>query len=350
MKFSVSALLLICTLATHAQTTHLQYTVAKWQGNKAAAVSVTFDDCMLSQFENAIPVLNDEARKIPATFFLTGESIPANAESIIGAYRAGHEIANHSYTHPPKLADLSVSEIKSELERCQDATYQLFHKAVSYTMAYPNGSGQGNEAKDSMVRDILKTLFIGARATQIKSSRINDYLWEDPFTNESYYRVNSAMITDSFSVIDFKSDLDEAILKGGWYCATYHGIETGWVITSMAHFTAQMDEIIKKKDQLWIATFGDVVAYHKERNAATLTIVRENNRKWILSLSDTLSAAVPYTVPLTIRIKTPSGWVIKSIKQKGKTLAYHIDGDIVQFNAVPDSGKIVFTKKSIRYF
>jgi hypothetical protein len=42
------------------------------------------------------------------------------------------------------------------------------------------------------------------------------------------------MVTDGFSVSDFKSDLDEVISKGGWYCATYHGIETGWVITSTA--------------------------------------------------------------------------------------------------------------------
>jgi hypothetical protein len=37
-------------------------------------------------------------------------------------------------------------------------------------MAYPNGSGQDNEAKDLKVRDVLKRYFIGARATQIKPS------------------------------------------------------------------------------------------------------------------------------------------------------------------------------------
>jgi hypothetical protein len=62
-----------------------------------------------------------------------------------------------------------------------------------------------------MVRTLLKKYFIGARATQIKSSRINEYLWEEPFTNDSYFRVNSAMITDGFSVSDFVSDLEEAI-------------------------------------------------------------------------------------------------------------------------------------------
>ncbi len=283
------ALLIICTLKGYTQPAQLQYTISKWQGNKAAAVSVTFDDCMPSQFENAIPVLNDASRKIPATFFLTGKSINANAESIKTAYQAKHEIANHSYTHPPKLADLGKAEIESELKSCQNATYSLFNKTVSFTFAYPNGSGQDNEVKDLLLINILKSYFIAARATQIKPSRINEYLWEAPFTNDSYYRVNSPMITDGFSVSDFKSDLNEAISKGGWYCATYHGIETGWVITGKALFTSHMDEIVKKKDQLWVATFRDVVTYHKERNSATLSVAKERKGKWKLMLTDTLS-------------------------------------------------------------
>ena len=79
LKPLLVALLTMGMLTGYTQSTPLQYTIAKWPGNKAAAVSVTFDDCMPSQFENAIPVLNDPSRKIPATFFLTGKSINANA-------------------------------------------------------------------------------------------------------------------------------------------------------------------------------------------------------------------------------------------------------------------------------
>jgi chitin deacetylase len=344
MKYLVLASFIGSTLTGYGQSTRLYYTIAQWQGAKAAAVSITFDDCMPSQFENAIPVLNDPSGKIPATFFLTGKSISANAASIMQAYQAGHEIANHSYTHPPKLADLGAAEIDTELKCCQDATYQLFRKPVSYTMAYPNGSGQGHEPKDDAVRKILKNYFIGARATQIKASRINEYRWEEPFTNDSYYRVNSAMMSDSFSVADFSNDLAEAIKKGGWYCATYHGIEAGWIITSKALFAAHIDALRSKRDDLWIATFRDVVAYHKERSSSSLSVVSESPRKWRLFLTDTLPDNTAYNVPLTIRIKIPSAWIIKSIKQNRKTLVYQLEGDIIQFDAVPDAGAIVFKK------
>ncbi|MEJ7588900.1 MAG: hypothetical protein WKI04_15195 [Ferruginibacter sp.] len=153
------------------------------------------------------------------------------------------------------------------------------------------------------------------------------------------------MINDGFSVSDCSNDLDEAISKGGLYCATYHGIETGWVITGKVLFTSHMDALIKKKDQLWIATFREVVAYHREGNSATLSVVAESRRKWRLRLTDTLSDNIAYNVPLTIRIKKPSGRRLKSIKQNGRKIPYRTDGDSIQFDAVPDNRVIVFTKR-----
>jgi dipeptidyl aminopeptidase/acylaminoacyl peptidase len=43
----------------------------------------------------------------------------------------------------------------------------------------------------------------------------------------------------------------------------------------------------------------------------------------------------------------PADWAIKSIKQHRKKLAFHRDGNFIQFDAVPDGGKIVFTRKSV---
>ncbi len=339
--------LLLCFLNANAQLNVLDYEIAKWRGNKQAAVSVTFDDCIPSQFKNAIPVLNDESRKIPATFFLTGKSISKNVSSLKQAHLANHELANHSFTHPIKLAELSPSEIEAELKQCQDAIYGLFNRKLSYTMAYPNGSGQGKEPKDLVLREILKRYAIGARATQIKPSRINEYFWDSPFTNDSYYRVNSAMISEGFAASDFVSDLNEAISNRGWYCATYHGIEGGWIITSKALFTLHMDELIKKKDQLWIATFKDVIAYHKERNSAKLSVLKETKRELKVSLTDTLSDDEAFNIPLTIRIKTP-GMNIKSVTQNGQKLRYKKHLDTLEFDAVPDRGDINIRKRSKR--
>lgn len=49
-----------------------QTTISKWQGNKKAAVSITYDDGIISQFTVARPIMNN--LNLPATFFvLTGK-------------------------------------------------------------------------------------------------------------------------------------------------------------------------------------------------------------------------------------------------------------------------------------
>jgi peptidoglycan/xylan/chitin deacetylase (PgdA/CDA1 family) len=61
---------------------------------------------------------------IPATFFCIGEELeksPAAAALIQQAHREGHEIANHTYSHPFGLTALSAADIGKEVRDCSDA-------------------------------------------------------------------------------------------------------------------------------------------------------------------------------------------------------------------------------------
>jgi peptidoglycan/xylan/chitin deacetylase (PgdA/CDA1 family) len=346
MKLSVFLLILIATGPWSFSQTKLEYTIAPWQGNKKAAVSVSFDDCMPSQFENAIPVLNAANRKIPATFFLTAKSIAKNAQSIINAHKNKHEIANHSTTHP-SFRELSPTGIEAELLNCQDTIRNLFNGQVSFTMAYPNGNGGDSTPQDSLIRTIVSKYFIGARATQIKPSAINEYIWAKPFVDDSYYLVNSPMIADGYTRKKFGKDLQKAIAKGGWYAPTYHGVGGGWIITSTDLFTSHMDELQKRKDQLWIATFKDVIAYHRERNCSRLNVISESDERLHLELTDTLKNDAIFNMPLTIRMKKTAGWAVRSISQSNTALKYRLENKTIQFDAIPDGGPIIIRKKTI---
>ncbi len=65
-------------------------------------------------------VLKDlDKHKITATFFVIGSKVkayPALAREVVAA---GHELANHTYTHP-FLSKLSASRVHDELTRCQE--------------------------------------------------------------------------------------------------------------------------------------------------------------------------------------------------------------------------------------
>ncbi len=72
-----------------------------WPGGARAAVSLTYDDGLDSQIENAAPDLEDAGLK--ATFFLTQENVDERLREWQAIHKRGHEVGNHSMTHPCDL-------------------------------------------------------------------------------------------------------------------------------------------------------------------------------------------------------------------------------------------------------
>src|SRR5437588_9377416 len=82
-------------------------------------VALTFDDGPSAKLT---PRLLDllAARHIKATFFLIGENAADYREIVAREAREGHEIANHSWSHPT-LAKMSDDGVRSQLRRTEDA-------------------------------------------------------------------------------------------------------------------------------------------------------------------------------------------------------------------------------------
>lgn len=90
---------------------------------KGMYVALTFDDGPGRLTPEFLDLL--EREKIPATFFMIGESIELHAETVQRIIRSGHEIGNHSMSHR-KLTDLPEAEICKEVEGFQLLTAQRF--------------------------------------------------------------------------------------------------------------------------------------------------------------------------------------------------------------------------------
>jgi len=61
-------------------------------------------------------------RNLKATFFIIGANAKLYPDLVKAVHEGGHEVANHSYTHP-QLSKLSNEKVKQELERTQEAIY-----------------------------------------------------------------------------------------------------------------------------------------------------------------------------------------------------------------------------------
>ncbi|MDH3228705.1 MAG: polysaccharide deacetylase family protein [Alphaproteobacteria bacterium] len=93
----------------------------------AGAIALTFDDGPHPERTPAILDLLAGA-DAKATFFLVGERAAEHPEIVRRIAREGHEIGNHSWSHPwmPKL---SAGRIETELLRCQEVIAGITQQA-----------------------------------------------------------------------------------------------------------------------------------------------------------------------------------------------------------------------------
>ena len=82
-------------------------------------IAMTFDD---GPSATLTPKLLDllAAHHIKATFFVIGENVAEHPEIVARAAREGHEIGNHSWSHP-NFGNMSDQSVRSQLQRTDDA-------------------------------------------------------------------------------------------------------------------------------------------------------------------------------------------------------------------------------------
>ncbi|MEJ7588885.1 MAG: polysaccharide deacetylase family protein [Ferruginibacter sp.] len=326
---------------SYAQSVAPAYSIAPWFNDKKAAVSLTFDDGISGQFAIAVPLLNQYG--FTSTFFITPGILTSQLikdKLIADAAKAGHEIANHSLTHP-HFDSIAPADITSEIIQSNEAIKKYTRPGQSLTHAYPFGEGGQETEKGLQIRSIIKQYFIGARATRNKVIPFNDYHFaREP---DDYFKINSDIIADSASMAEFTTHLDATISSGGWYVPCYHGIENGWLIVPKENFQMELQALQERKEMVWIATFENVLKYHRQRNCTKLRGTAENNDSWILELRDTLNNEATWNHPLTIHLKL-NGRKVKSIRQGNKKILFIISPNEMIFNAVPGRNKIIVTK------
>lgn len=105
------SVLLIMILATSVPISLTQASAASQK-----LVAITFDDGPSGYTPKLLDGL--KARGAKATFFCVGTNASAHADTLKRMVNEGHQIANHTYSHP-QLTKLGASEIQNELSKCR---------------------------------------------------------------------------------------------------------------------------------------------------------------------------------------------------------------------------------------
>lgn len=80
-------------------------------------IALTFDTSYGDNTTELLRVLADAG--VSATFFVTGDWADRHGDSVRAMHEAGHEVMNHSNTHP-HMTRLTVEEIHSEVSACNE--------------------------------------------------------------------------------------------------------------------------------------------------------------------------------------------------------------------------------------
>ncbi|MBP1745208.1 MAG: polysaccharide deacetylase family protein [Firmicutes bacterium] len=101
-------------------------------------VALTFDDG--DPLEKVQPLLDIlDANDIKSTFFITGEMAEAYPDSLLAIDQAGHELANHAYSHTD-LTTLSYDEIREEISDTENIMSGITGKTTKPLFRPPYGS------------------------------------------------------------------------------------------------------------------------------------------------------------------------------------------------------------------
>ena len=98
-------------------------------GNRSAGkcVALTFDDGPHKTYTPEILDILDEYNA-KATFFIVGSNAEEYPEIVLETYNRGHEIGNHTYTHP-NLKTLSHEKRLEEIQKTQDILTEITGEA-----------------------------------------------------------------------------------------------------------------------------------------------------------------------------------------------------------------------------
>lgn len=305
-----------------------QARVAKFAGDRAAAISYTFDDNLRDQYTLAVPMLNAVGFK--GTFFVipsaTAET-PEEGQKKEGQKRAwggiswpelkemaaqGHEIASHTWSHP-NLQKLSAADVEAQFAKANEAIATHLG-SPPLTLAFPFN------ADTPEIQAIASRHYVAFRDKQASTSGKS--------TTES-----------------LNAWADKLVKEKAWGVMMTHGVASGYAAMSSPDvFRDHLRYVKGREAEVWVDTFANVARYVKERDDAKLTLTPgPGDTAATVTIGGTLDPQ-RFDVPLTVVVEG-TGATSAHAERDGKELPARVVNGTIQFDAPPSTQPVAVTWK-----
>ena len=236
-----------------------------WPSDAEGALSLTFDDGMPSQLERAVPILDRMGLK--ASFYVNpGFSVDweRTSKQWHALSVSGHELANHTDTHPCScqsdyrhgsdycLEKLDLKEIARSIDDAERALAALTMQPIeTRSFAYPCyntdvGAGANRVSYIPLVAKRYSAARVGWQQTGNNDPATVDLSHISSFSAEG--RTADEMI----------AYIEGSMRSGRWAVLVFHGIGSEWSATDISQFNDVIDYVSRNRSRIWVAPLVQV--------------------------------------------------------------------------------------------
>jgi peptidoglycan/xylan/chitin deacetylase (PgdA/CDA1 family) len=252
---------------------HAGYTMPPfhWPHGVRAAVSLSYDDALDSQLDNAIPALDRAGLKGSFYLQLSNRSVVVRMQEWRAAAARGHELGNHSLFHqcsarvpghdfvqPPRNLDTTtVAQMRDQIE-LGNAMLTALDGRKERTYTVPCGD---HVAADGDYLPAVAASFAGIKAGE-GDGVIDSMATFDP-------RAVPVLAPVGLSGRELIAIVERAGARGTMVNFTFHGINGDYLNTSNSAHQELLAFLAAHRDQYWTDTFVNIVRYVRAQKTAT---------------------------------------------------------------------------------
>ncbi len=232
-----------------------------WPNGARAAVSLSFDDARTSQVDVGLDLFDRLGVRV--TFYVVPSAVEQRLEGWRRLRDAGHEIGNHSRTHPCSgnfawsrenaLETYTLDRIREDLAEANDRIDELLG-VTPEVFAYPCGQTfVGRDAETRSYVPVVSEMFLSGRG------------WRDEAPNAPTF-VDMAQVLgmemDGTSFDEIRAVVEQAKEEGSWVVLAGHEIGDGGTQTTHVDMLERLIRYAKDPaNEIWLTPVGTASRY-----------------------------------------------------------------------------------------
>lgn len=254
MKLSLIAKLtfLMCVLGVSSLSAAQKLT---WPNGQQAAVSLSYDDALNSQLDNAVPVLN--ANGIKASFYLMLASpvVPARLAEWRAVAKQGHELGNHTLYHACSKSQPGTDWVK-DFNNMDKRVVEQMRDEIVVANAFLHAIDGKLERTMTPPCGHTKTLdgdYVPAIEAEFVAIKGNEKNFPEGFI--------SYALPDGQSGKELIAHVKQAAKNGGVVNIIFHGIGGDHIAVSSAAHQELIEFLAANRNQYWTDTYLNIMTY-----------------------------------------------------------------------------------------